>query len=158
LTGRPSKKHGQDPYGLSITHLCGKFRGIAAEQHAEAVKWQSQFDIQGIISAARSIYISAPIAYFAKKGTQQPVFFGLALATGNRGNHHILLTSTQKQGDKKPAQSKDPGNEFLLKFVKVQGAAINYPLNNIPNNINELLLNIIDRRGCFKFNRYLGIG
>jgi len=69
-----------------------------------------------------------------------------------------LLTNTQKQDDKKPAQSKDPGNEFLLKFVKVQGAAINYPLNNIPNNINELLLNIIDRRGCFKFNRYLGIG
>jgi len=69
-----------------------------------------------------------------------------------------LLTNTQKQDDKKPAQSKDPGNEFLLKFVKVQGAAINDPLNNIVNNLNNLVVNIIDRRGCFKFTSYLGIG
>jgi len=158
LAGRPSKKHEQDANDLGITHLCCKFGGMAAEEHTEAVARQSQFDIQGIIPAANAIYISAPIAHFAKERSQNTVFPRLALVTGNRGDNDIFFTRTQKQGRKESAQTKDPGNEFFLKFEKVQGAAINDPLNNIINNLNNFVANIIDRRGGCKFNGYLGVG
>jgi hypothetical protein len=147
LTGRPSKKHGQDPYCLSITHLCCKFGGITADQHAEAVKWQSRLGIQGIISAAGSIYISAPIADLAKEHAQDTVFLRLAFVTGNRSNNDIFFTCAQEQDRKKSAQTKDPANEFFLKFVEVQRAAVNDPLNDIINNIKNLFPNIINRRG-----------
>jgi len=71
----------------------------------------------------------------------------LALAAGTMGEYNSLLTRTQKQCNKKLAQMKDPGDEFLLKFEEVQRAAFYDPLNYIFNNIIKLLVNIIDRRG-----------
>jgi hypothetical protein len=82
----------------------------------------------------------------------------LALAAGNMGKYDSLLTRTQKQCNKKLAQIKDPGDEFLLKFEEVQRPAFCDPLNCIVNNINKFLMNIIGRRGGCKFDRQLGIG
>jgi hypothetical protein len=120
---------------------------MAAEQHTEAVTRQSQFDIQGIITAASPVYISAPIAHVAEEGAQCAIFPTLALASGIMGENAMLLTHTQKQGNKKPPQIKDPGDYFLLKIEEVQRAAFYNPLNCILNNISKLLMNIIDRRG-----------
>jgi hypothetical protein len=130
---------------------------MAAEQHTEAVTRQPQFDIQGIMPAANAIYISAPIAHVAKKGTQSAIFPGLALAAGTMGEVDSLLTHTQKQCDAKSSQMKDPGDEFLLKFEEVQRAAFYDPLNCILNNISKLLMNIIDRRGGRELDGQLGI-
>ena len=69
----------------------------------------------------------------------------------------MLLTRTQKQGNKKPAQMKDAGDEFLLKFEEVKRAAFYDPLNCILNNISKLLMNIIDRRGGRELDGQLGI-
>jgi hypothetical protein len=157
LAGRPSKKHRQDTNSLGITHLCCKFGGIAAEQHAEAVAWQSQLDIQWIISAASSIYIRTPIAHFAKKCAQITSFTRLALPATNVGNHDILFTLTQKQGNKEPAQFKDPGDEFFFKFEEAQRAAFYDPINCSFKNINKLFMNISDTRGGCKFDGQLGI-
>jgi len=72
------------------------------------------------------------------------------------GECNSLLTRTQKQTNKKPAQMKDPWDEFLLKFEEVRRAAFYDPLNYIFNDIGKLLLNIIDRRGGRELDGQLG--
>lgn len=93
---------------------------------------------------------------FAKECAQYTVFPGLALAAGTMGECNSLLTRTQKQTNKKPAQMKDPWDEFLLKFEEVQRLAFCDPLNCIVNNINKFFMNIIGRRGRRDLDGRLG--
>jgi len=81
----------------------------------------------------------------------------LALAAGSAGNNYTLFTRTQKQGNKEPAQIKDPGDERFFKFEEAQRVAFYDPMNCIFKNINKFFMNISDTRGGRKLDGQLGI-
>jgi len=95
---------------------------MTAQQHSEAVTRQTQFYIQRVIAAANSVNIGSPIAHLTKDSAQRTVFGALAFATRIIRDAAIILTHTQKYGNKELSQVKDFGAYLLFKIEEVQGA------------------------------------